>query len=213
MSSPPPQSMNSIASLFFPWGFRHTQTSTYLSPLFCFEEVLMPLLTGPSQLLSGSSQGHPPGPYKCEQKALLEGQQHWCLSGFSHGYGNCLCRSRRTGAISKKSDLWVLLWSLESDQIFSDPTEICRQDVWRPRACPHDMSVCSTPMAMSYACWQSVLWNIQKSKCYLILTVNRLALSSFISQVYRVPNKSSCYWHVAMCYNSKFLPETAFKRK
>lgn len=68
-----------------------------------------------------------------------------------------------------QSDLWVLLWSFESDQMCSDLAENSSQDV-------HDISVCSSLQLL----WQSHYYRIHSySECISIIP-----LSS-----YSVPNK------------------------
>lgn len=115
--------------------------------------------------------------------------------------------------MNSTSDLWIMLWSLESDQICSDPTEICSQDVWHPGAWHVCLQHANGYMLFNYSCWWShygIYWNL--TKCYFILTVNRSAFFPPSSRRFSVPNKYSCYWHIAVCYNRKFLPENAFKR-
>ncbi len=88
-----------------------------------------------------------------------------------------------------QSDLWVLLWSFESVlTLLRIAVKMCMT------------SACSTPVAIAV------------SYCRLLqnsfLQWMHQHYCTFISQVYSVPNKYSCYWHVALCYNRKFLPET-----
>lgn len=116
-----------------------------------------------------------------------------CLSGSCH----CLCSMFRQPYWCHIKDVYNLI--CESCSGHSRVTR-CVLTLLRIAVKMCMTSACSTPVAIAF------------SYCRLLqnsfLQWMHQHYCTFISQVYSVPNKYSCYWHVALCYNRKFLPET-----